>query len=302
MNMTNEFCVLPARPQLQATGPRSLLAHAPAKINLSLLVEPRRKDGFHDLDSFVAKVTLYDELDLALRDDGEIRFSCSGADCGSDENNLALRAARRLAQGRNVGGADIKLSKHILPGKGLAGGSSDAAAVLAGLNRLWKLDCTTLELAELGAELGSDVPLFLAAPTSRMTGRGEILAPALVHPFVVILCVPEFSCPTTEVYRAFDSLASERLEPIHPDALTRPPSQWRDRLRNQLAAPAMIVQPPLKEMQQELLAAAGMPAMVTGSGSALFVLCDDAQEASGVWNRIPQHLRRLCTAVMQNEW
>jgi 4-diphosphocytidyl-2-C-methyl-D-erythritol kinase len=308
------FQVLPAGPRLEESG-GGLLVRAPAKINLDLLVGPRRADGYHDLDSLVAKVTLYDEVRLLPRRDGRIGFSCAGADCGADEDNLALRAARVLDEalppGRGNGvGVDIRLVKHIPPGKGLGGGSSDAAAVLVGLNRIWDLRLSPAELASLGPMLGSDVPLFFGPPALRMTGRGERIEPVTVHPFVAVLYVPAFSCSTADVYRAVDEATESGFQ---SPALARrdldarvlsdqPPSQWRGLLRNDLSSAARLVQPELSRAWQNLAGRVAPPVLMTGSGSTLLVLCDDEDEARTVLAEMGEDLRPQCLVVQQNPW
>jgi 4-diphosphocytidyl-2-C-methyl-D-erythritol kinase len=320
--------ILPTRPPRQAMGDGGLRLAAPAKINLDLYVGPRRPDGYHPLDSLVAKVALYDEIILHPRPDGRIAFRCDGAECGSDDKNLALRAARLLAEharphgGDHSGvapreaGADIVLTKSIPPGKGLGGGSSDAAAVLAGLNELWALHLPAARLAELAAALGSDVPLFLGPPVARMTGRGERLASAAVHEFLAVLHMPPAVCPTAQVYRCFDELAGQRpgpadLPPGGPFAapprdlhalLHSPPGAWRGSLRNDLAVPAFYVSPDLRRTHEAMLSALGRPVSVTGSGSGLFVLCDDPAEAAEVLRRLPAALPGRTVCVRPNPW
>ena len=276
---------------------------APAKINLNLLVGARGADGYHPLDSLVAKVCLYDVISLQGRRDGQINFSCQGAECGDDDRNLALRAGRLLAAERKVGGADIALRKGIPVGMGLGGGSSDAAAVLAGLNLLWNLRLGDCELAELALQLGSDVPLFLGPAASRMTGRGEILQAIELHPFFAVLVLPPFGCGTADVYRQFDAMPpAEAAGQLPLELLRQPPSRWRTRLVNQLAPAAEIVQPRLDEMLSRLRGAISLPVCVTGSGSAMFVLCDDAAEAAAVLEQAPADLRPLCFAVANSTW
>lgn len=253
---------------------------APAKINLNLLVAARRADGFHSVDSIVAKVTLYDRIDLHVGSSGRVDLECDAAECGPDERNLALRAANLLAGGRRVPGAAIRLAKHIPPGRGLGGGSSDAAAVLLGLRRLWAIDVPDEELLALSAELGSDVPLFLGPPALRMTGRGEGIEPVAVHEFRAVLFLPEFSCDTGEVYRAFDAHSARPAQQLDAELLAAPPSRWRDKLVNQLAAPAESVRPELAKMRASLARAVSLPVCLTGSGSGMFVLCDDDSEAA----------------------
>jgi len=271
---------------------------APAKLNLNLLVGPRRPDGYHPLDSFVVRVSLRDHVALRRRTDGVLSLSCEGADCGPPEQNLALRAARLLQEHTgSAAGVEIELHKTIPPGRGLGGGSSDAAAVLAGLRSLWGLALPEEELARLAATLGSDVPLFLGPPACRMTGRVERIEPAEAHPFCAVLILPDLHCSTAAVYAEFD----RRPEPMAPqlDAalLRRPPSAWRDRLVNQLAGPARRVCPELGRLQDAAAEAAGLPVHVTGSGSAMFLLCDGHAEAREAMDRLPPGIRRLCRLV-----
>lgn len=288
---------LPSLPAVEPTS-QGLRLNTPAKINLDLLIGPRREDGFHDLDSLVTQVTLYDRIELAGREDGLVTFSCRGADCGSDDKNLALRAARLLAEQSGAReGVEIRLVKHIPPGKGLGGGSSDAAAVLAGLNKLWRIGLSTGQLMELGAQLGSDVPLFLGPPAGHMTGRGEILEHIEVHPFVAILILPACSTATAAVYREYDHMSPNKSI-IHrtlevPAVRLGPPSHWRHRLVNDLFEPALRVCPELHDLHARLQEHAGLPVCLTGSGSAMFILCDDATEAGQILGRIPSGLAEL---------
>jgi 4-diphosphocytidyl-2-C-methyl-D-erythritol kinase len=270
-----------------------LILRAPAKINLDLLVGPLRRDGYHPLDSLVAQVSLYDEITLTPRADGEITLRCSGIDSGPVEENLALRAAQRLAEGYGPGGVEIVLRKVIPPGAGLGGGSSDAAAVLAGCNALWKLGLKHEELTAVAAQLGSDVPLFLGPPTARMRGRGEIIEPADVYPAKVLLIIPPAHCSTGAVYRAFDG---EQPGPMGDRATdgrhAQPPSHWRDGLANDLAGAARRVSDELAEWWDRLAAVLPVRVQLTGSGSGLFCLCDDQAELAACWDRLGENARR----------
>ncbi len=295
-----------------------LIAWAPAKLNLNLLVGPRSADGYHPIDSITAKISLYDQIDFtntsnianiscnSLREPGLLELHCPEAICGPSERNLALRAAKLLADRTGGGGATITLHKHIPVAGGLGGGSSDAAAVLLGLNELWRCGLTGEKLAALGSELGADVPLFLAGPASRMTGRGEKLSPVEVHPFVAILLVPQFGCSTAEVYFEFDTEYDHAPRPIgpqlEPQLLSQPPSRWRERLSNDLAAPAQRVAPELADLMARLASAVSVPVHLTGSGSTLFCLCDDRAEADAVLADIPAGLRSACRMVESNPW
>ncbi len=148
---------------------------APAKINLTLEVVGRRSDGYHDLASILVAVDLEDEV--TLDDAEEVSLECDAPGL-SGPDNLALRAAERLrAETEHRGGATIRLAKRIPQAAGLGGGSSDAAAVLIGLSRLWNLRMSAKDLTPIAAELGSDVPFFLYGGTAMIQGRGEIVRP-----------------------------------------------------------------------------------------------------------------------------
>ena len=305
--MQNDFTIQRARPRIESIE-GGLRVSAPAKINLNLLVGPRRPDGFHQIDSYVAKVTLYDQVDLLRRDDGRITLACEGLGCGPDEANLTLRAGRMLAEtAGGAPGADVRLTKRIPPGAGLGGGSADAAAVLTGLASLWELSVPPAELAGLAAAIGSDVPLFLGPPAARLTGRGELLTGLPPAPLLAVLFLPAASCPTQEVYRAFDDAVPQPPPPadrqLPPELLSaKPPSIWRDRLVNDLAAPAERVCPQMARLRRRLATALGMRICVTGSGSGLFVLCDDEAEAARLWNAVPPDVRSICRVVGPNPW
>jgi 4-diphosphocytidyl-2-C-methyl-D-erythritol kinase len=309
--MEDDLTIQQGRPPVESIE-GGLRVHAPAKVNLNLLVGPRRPDGFHEIDSYVAKVTLYDQVDLVPREDGRITFACEGPGCGPDAENLALRAAHALADaaaraGNGPRGADIRLTKRIPPGGGLGGGSSDAAAVLRGLAKLRGLDLSAAALGRLAAALGSDVPLFLGPPAVRMTGRGEGLAPLDLRPFLAVLFLPGAPCATREVYRAFDDGPAEARCPADRQLLPEllggsPPSAWRDRLVNDLAIPAERLCPEMADRRRRLAEALAMPVCVTGSGSALFALCDDPAEAARVWGALPPDVRPSSLVVRPNLW
>jgi 4-diphosphocytidyl-2-C-methyl-D-erythritol kinase len=347
----NPLIVLAPRARVERLPGGVIRLAAPAKINLDLLVGPRRSDGYHPLDSLVAKVTLYDEITLTPRADGQITLTCRDADCGPAEMNLAYRAAKLLALDAGLGnrgmgvspvdsagtndqhgqvlgtpdgdaratrnaraadGVDIALVKHIPPGKGLGGGSADAAAVLAGLDQLWRLATPAGRLAQLAATLGSDVPLFLGPPAARMTGRGEKLQPLAVHGFAAVLHMPDFACATADVYRALDSLpdpptgAPRAARPMATreaiDLAANLPSAWRSRLTNDLTAAAEIVNPQLRGTLDRLRDCTGQPVHMTGSGSAMFILCDEVAEAQAVARRLPPDLPGQTVIVLPSPW
>jgi len=292
-------------PEYEWTDAGALLWRAPAKLNLALRVVGRREDGFHEIDSVVCKVSLYDELRLRPRRDGAVRLRCRGFECGPVRKNLVHRAAVLLRERFGGSGADIALTKRIRPGSGLGGGSSDAAATLKALDRLWELHLGHEELMGLAAELGSDVPLFLGGPAARIRGRGEAVQPVRVGDFRALVYMPELACRTAEVYAAWDAPVPARGGPAGgaiPQGLDGPPSRWEGGLFNDLRLPAERVCPRLASVGRELAAAVGRSIHLTGSGSALFVLFDDENEAGEALRRLPRGLRADCRLVCRNPW
>ncbi len=177
---------------------------APAKINLILRVLDRRPDGYHNLWSVMQTVALEDELRLRVRHDtAGVALRCDDATLPTDHRNLVYRAAALAVEraGLNVG-LEIKLMKRIPYGAGLGGGSSDAAATILGLNRLLGLGWTVAHMAELGQQVGSDVPFFFFAPSALVTGRGEAVKSLRVAgERWVVLVAPGFPIETRWAYQ-----------------------------------------------------------------------------------------------------
>ncbi len=245
---------------------RSLRIRAYAKINLGLRVLGKRPDGLHEIDTLLQSIDLADELVLVPRSDGKVTLMTEPDFGISTEENLASRAAHLLRE--RVGckpGVNIHLSKKIPVGAGLGGGSSDAAAVLGGLNQLFNLRLSKDELKTLGAELGSDVPFFFEGGRCRATGRGELLQELLPDGMLkfVVLLVPPFSLRTREVYEAFDHLT--------PCALNSP-------FHNDLEVAALELRPELGEYRA-FLERVSVPFGLSGSGPTYYALveADDEQ-------------------------
>jgi len=180
---------------------RALFVKAPAKLNLFLEVLGLRGDGYHELETVMQTVTLYDELTLELASSG-IRLVTESPDVPQTRENLAVRAAELLLEHTHRRlSATIRLEKHIPAGAGLGGGSSDAAAALRGLNRLWDLDLKRETLHDLASRLGSDVPFFLYGGTALCRGRGDQIAQiGGVSPFTYVVVWPRLRVSTKEVY------------------------------------------------------------------------------------------------------
>jgi 4-diphosphocytidyl-2-C-methyl-D-erythritol kinase len=187
-----------------------IVLHPPAKLNLTLEVIGRRPDGYHELASIFQAIDIRDRLEILPADD--LSLSCDRADLPA-ESNLALRAALVLREAAGVSlGARLHLSKRIPVAAGLGGGSSDAAAALFGLNRLWKIGYPRPRLAELGARVGSDVPFFLGSPTALVRGRGDVLfrLPSL-RPHLAVVVKPDVAVPVDKTRRLYATLSQGDL-------------------------------------------------------------------------------------------
>lgn len=260
----------------------AVLVWAPAKVNLFLEVLARRADGYHEIATLMVAVSLYDTLEFKEEPSGRIHLECDRADLGTGPDNLVLRAADALRQETGCRrGAAVRLTKRIPMAAGLAGGSTDAAATLAGLDRLWDLGLPAERLAELGARVGSDVPFFFAPGAAWCTGRGEQVTPvALRQPLWFVLVCPPFGLSTAAVYRGVAvPPAPEDGRAMRQAVADGDPVAVGRRLHNRLQPVAEALRPELREELARLAALGPCGQAMSGSGSSLFALCRDEGEA-----------------------
>ncbi|MEX2961239.1 4-(cytidine 5'-diphospho)-2-C-methyl-D-erythritol kinase [Microbulbifer sp. TYP-18] len=191
----------PAMPQSSIPTTASLQLPAPAKLNLLLRVLGRRADGYHQLQTLFQLLDYGDTLEFFTRDDDKISIDAGDLDIPL-ENNLIYRAARALQRHCNCArGAHIKLHKVLPQGGGIGGGSSDAATTLLGLNYLWQCALSAERLAQLGGELGADVPVFIHGHTAWAEGVGEVLTPVITPGRHFLVVDPRHSVSTAAVFR-----------------------------------------------------------------------------------------------------
>lgn len=187
-----------------------------AKINLTLDVLSLRPDGYHEVDMVMQSVSLADSLTITPRDETGLSLQSGRSDLPTDDGNLAMRAARCFlkAIGNEEQGLILELHKRIPVCAGTAGGSSDAAAVLRALNRMFGQPFSQQQLQSLGEAIGSDVPYCVLGGTARAQGRGEVLTtlPSL-PPCWIVLCKPDFGISTPELFRRIDAVPAQ----YHPD-------------------------------------------------------------------------------------
>lgn len=263
---------------------------APAKVNLFLELAARRPDGYHDLRTLMVAVSLCDELAFAPAPPGEFRLTCSDPRLDAGPGNLVTRAANLLRRVTGTdAGAAVRLTKRIPLEAGLAGGSSDAAATLVGLDRLWGLGYGVEKLAPLAAELGSDVAFFLRPPAAWCTGRGEVVEPLrLGRRLHLVLVCPPFGLSTAAVYRS----AVVPAEPLAGDEIRRAAAAGDvdaigRHLHNRLQEPATRLRPAVTDWLERLAALKPAGRLMSGSGSTVFALARDHRDAvriaEGLW-------------------
>lgn len=272
---------------------------APAKINLTLDVLGRRPDGYHEVAMVMQSVSLCDRVRLTPAAD--ISLTVNRPELAADATNLAWRAAALLRDYAGVTvGVHIQLEKVIPVAAGLAGGSTDAAAVLKGLNSLWRLGLTTAELARLGARLGSDVPFCVYGGTMLATGRGEqVTALPPLPPCWVVLATPSVSVSTAWVYRHFQPQAvTARPDTDGMIAALRAGdfAAVATRLANVLESVTIPAYPQVRELKQ-LLQELGMAALMSGSGPTVFGLTRERERARLAWQRLRQRTERVFLAA-----
>jgi 4-diphosphocytidyl-2-C-methyl-D-erythritol kinase len=265
----------------------------PAKINVGLTVLGKRPDGYHEIESLVVAIGLTDLLEGRPEAEGEVRLTVESKDgeTPADESNLVMKAARLLQrQTGTARGAALRLVKKIPVGRGLGGGSSDAAAALVLLNEMWKLKLSPEKLAELGASLGSDVAFFLGSPVAIMRGRGEVLEPRRTRVRGrIILLSPPFGLPTKDVYsRVKPGLTPGGGRAILYEGWLRGGDfgELGRQLVNDLEAPARSLRSEMAELREALEKAGAGCVSMTGSGSAVYALVASEEEAKRVMDNL----------------
>lgn len=262
--------------------------HAPAKVNLSFRIRGRRADGFHEIETLMARVSLQDTLTITRRDDAEkVNFVCDDKSLPTGEDNLVVRAARLFFQATNAQECvRIELQKRIPHGAGLGGGSSDAATTLLGLNRMFESPLSKERLRELAAEIGSDVPFFIFESAAKCSGRGELVEPVkLESPLRLLLLKPTFGVPTPWAFgRWKDSRQLPGISYLEQEFLGL-------KLVNDLERPVFEKHVFLARMKMWLLAQSEVgAAIMSGSGSTLFAALHESVDSEQLADRAKAEL------------
>ena len=282
---------------------------APAKINLYLDIISDRPDEFHELVMILQSVELADRVDLQPSDTQNIYVYCDHPQVPTDETNLAYRAARLMCDTfperyANYGGVSIRITKNIPVAAGLAGGSSNAAAVLVGIDLLWQLGLTQPELQELAAKIGSDIPFCIAGGTAIATARGEQLdeIPHLSNLWVVLAKHEDLSVSTPWAYQSYrqqysDTYVSDAAEiearmanirsiPLVKAISHKDTSKIGELLSNDLEKVVLPKYPQVAQLKTAFAEAGVMGTMMSGSGPTVFALCESEAQAIAVSQQV----------------
>ncbi|MFC0472877.1 4-(cytidine 5'-diphospho)-2-C-methyl-D-erythritol kinase [Halalkalibacter kiskunsagensis] len=270
---------------------------APAKINLSLDAIRKRDDGFHEVEMIMTMVDLADRIDLTDIEGDRITVDVSEGFVPNDHRNLAYQAAALLKKRYNIKrGVSIYITKRIPVAAGLAGGSSDAAATLKGLNQLWNIGLSLDELADLGAEIGSDVSFCVYGGTALATGRGEIIEAIPSPPSCwVILAKPPIGVSTADVYKRLNVNA---IQHANTQEMIRAITNQNfkgicDNLHNVLETVTLDMHPEVRNIKEQMIRFGADGVLMSGSGPTVFGLVEHESRLHRVYNG----LRGFCQDV-----
>lgn len=271
---------------------------APAKINLSLDVRHKREDGFHEVEMIMTTIDLADRIYIKKRDDNRIVLSSTAGYIPTDSRNLAYQAVEFLRKKAGIdAGVDVFIEKNIPVAAGLAGGSSDAAATLKGLNRLWGLQLTMEELATIGAELGSDIPFCIYGGTAFATGRGEIVHPLPSPPASwVVLAKPRRGISTADVYgqlRVEEITHRPDHEALFEALATKNFNLLVNNLVNVLEPVTFAIAPEVRHIKEQMQRFGGQGVLMSGSGPTVYALVRGDARVKRIYNG----LRGFCNEV-----
>lgn len=284
---------------------RSYSLSASAKINLYLEIIGDRPDGYHELAMVMQSVGLADQIDVRSLPEHRIEVICDHPQVPIGEENLAYKAADLMRQtfpdaAKQFGGVQITLQKNIPIGAGLAGGSTNAAAVLVGIDLLWQLGLTQAELQIMAAKLGSDVPFCIVGGTAIATGRGEVISPLpdLDQTYIVLAKYQSLSVSTPWAYKTYREQFSEsyvsdvkgvgdRHHQLHSGAIVsaitqRKIAQVGRLLHNDLEKVVLPHHPAVQALRDTLLSLKPLGAMMSGSGPTVFALVETQEQAQAM--------------------
>lgn len=279
-----------------------LLMKAPAKINLSLDVLGKRQDGYHELEMIMTTIDLADRIELELLEEDTIVISSHSRYVPNDERNLAYKAAKLLKDRLGVKkGVEISIEKHIPVAAGLGGGSSDAAAVLRGLNKLWDLRLSLDELAALGLEIGSDVPFCVYGGTALAKGRGEILTPLPPPPRCwVVLAKPSIGVSTGEIYKQLelDHIVHPNTKEMAEAIKNNDYRKMCDLVGNVLESVTLKKYPEVSTIKKDMARFGANAVLMSGSGPTVFALVRHDSRMQRIYNGLKGYCKQVFAVRM----
>lgn len=273
-----------------------------AKLNLTLDVLGKRADGYHDLKSVMQTISIRDDIELDIGTGKSWSLKCSKDGIPTDERNLAWKAAKAFfdATGKDPNGLEIRITKRIPSEAGMGGGSADAAAVLRALNKHYDSPFSILALAELGASVGSDVPFCTVCGTAMVEGRGERIRKLPDMPdCVFVVCKPDFSSSTPELYRKIDETAIAK----RPDNQVMESALLAGDLEKVATNLCNVFDPVVTADHLELNyiksifnSYGSIGQQMTGSGSAVFGIVSDFEFAAVICNMLKENYPQVFIA------
>ena len=279
-----------------------------AKINLGLDVVRRREDGYHEVRMIMQTIQLYDRLDIKRTQEPGIQIQTNLSFLPVNENNLIYKAAKLLMDEFSItDGVSVKLDKRIPVAAGMAGGSTDAAAMLIGVNRLFSLGLTKKQLMERGVQIGADVPYCIMRGTALAEGIGEALSP--LPPMVkcpVLIAKPSISVSTKFVYQNLkldDTTIHPDIDRLIDDIKAKSLHDIAAHMGNVLETVTISNYPVIDEIKKHMLSNGAVGAMMSGSGPTVFGLFDDEDTAKKAYKAMrSSHLARqvYLTSVYNN--
>jgi len=261
----------------------SLVVSAPAKVNLTLHILSKRDDGYHELDSVMQKISLVDTITIQRTDSRGIQLSCPDSDLPEDDSNLVWKAAKYFLRESGLAtrcGVALILEKKIPIAAGLGGGSSDAAAVLRGMNKLFQTDLSRKTLLRLAKSLGADVPFFVIPDSAvRATGIGDRMAAhETIKDCSLLLVNPGFSVSTAWVYENFTLTRADKDSNLFDSRKNESFNGSIGSLHNDLEAVTLERYPEVGDIKNKLLAYGASGALMSGSGPTVFGVFPDSED------------------------
>lgn len=279
-----------------------MVLHSYAKLNLYLEVLNIRKDSYHNIKTIFERIDLCDKIILKPRQDKKIKLICSSSETPQDNTNLAYRSAKLLQTSLSINkGVDIKIIKRIPVSAGLGGGSSNAASVLLGLNKLWKLNLTQAQLLNFAGKIGSDVPFFIYNVTfAEGRGRGDEIKPLKAlnqMRFWHVLVVPKIKVSSKKIYQKWDSLRIKLTKPKYDVRMLILGlrkfnlSLLGKTLFNSLEEATTKVYPEVNRIKEGLKAMGVKSILMSGSGPAVFGIVSSRREGEDLSRQFEQKHR-----------